>query len=105
AAGVVDDGVLTALSPERVAGVLRGKAAGAIVLDELTRHLDLDAFVVFSSFAGMVGSAGQGLYAAANTVCDAVVARRRALGLAAVSLGWGPWAGEGMAGVDGIESR
>ena len=105
AAGVVDDGVLAGLSPERVAGVLSGKAAGAIVLDELTRDLDLDAFVVFSSFAGMVGSAGQGLYAAANAVCDAVVARRRTLGLAAVSMGWGPWAGEGMAGGDGIESR
>ena len=105
AAGVVDDGVLAGLTPERVAGVLSGKAAGAIVLDELTRDHDLDAFVVFSSFAGMVGSAGQGLYAAANAVCDAVVARRRELGLAAVSMGWGPWAGEGMAGVEGIESR
>jgi acyl carrier protein len=105
AAGAVDDGVLTGLAPERVAGVIGAKAAGALLLDELTRDRDLAAFVVFSSFAGMVGSAGQGLYAAANAVTDAVVARRRAQGLAAVAVGWGPWAGAGMAGKDGIGAR
>ena len=105
AAGAADDGVLDGLTPERAAGLVSGKAAGAVVLDELTRHLDLDAFVVFSSFAGMVGSAGQGLYAAANAVCDAVIARRRALGLAGVAIGWGSWAGAGMAGSADIESR
>nr|AZF85946.1 type I polyketide synthase [Catenulispora sp.] len=105
AAGVVDDGVLAGLDPSRVAGVVGAKAAGAVVLDEATRDLDLQAFIVFSSFAGMVGSAGQGLYAAANAVGDAVIARRRAAGLAGISLGWGPWAGAGMADAEGIESR
>src|SRR5207245_1487113 len=59
AAGVVDDGVLAGLDPSRVSGVVGAKAAGAVVLDETTRDLDLQAFIVFSSFAGMVGSAGQ----------------------------------------------
>ncbi|MCP2256097.1 Acyl transferase domain-containing protein [Prauserella aidingensis] len=90
AAGTLDDGVLSTLTPERVDTVWGAKAAGAAHLDELAG--DLDAFVVFSSAAGLFGNAGQANYAAANAAADAVVARRRAEGKPALSLAWGLWA-------------
>ncbi|MBE8517268.1 SDR family NAD(P)-dependent oxidoreductase [Amycolatopsis sp. H6(2020)] len=95
AAGVLDDGVVDTLTGARFAEVLRAKVTGARILDELTG--DLDAFVLFSSLAGVVGAAGQANYAAANAELDALAQRRRASGRAAVSIAWGPWAGEGMA--------
>ncbi|WP_051791385.1 type I polyketide synthase [Amycolatopsis jejuensis] len=96
-AGVLDDGVLDALTPDRFDPVFRAKVTSALVLDELTRDLGLEAFVLFSSIAGAVGSPGQGNYAAANAVLDAIAQRRRADGLAATSIAWAAWAGDGMA--------
>ncbi|MEE3920968.1 KR domain-containing protein [Micromonospora sp. BRA006-A] len=77
--------------------VLRAKVGGAVVLDELTAGLDLDAFVVFSSIAGVWGSAGQVGYAAANAFVDGLVVSRRGRGLVGTSVAWGPWAEAGMA--------
>ncbi|MBT2387218.1 type I polyketide synthase [Streptomyces sp. ISL-11] len=96
-AGVLDDGVIDALTPARLAGVLAPKADAAVHLDELTRDLGLSAFVVFSSMAGTVGGAGQGNYAAANAFLDALVQRRRAQGLPGTSVAWGAWADGGLA--------
>ncbi|MGO1056331.1 type I polyketide synthase [Crossiella sp. CA198] len=96
-AGLLDDGVLGSLDTERFDRVLRAKVLGALYLDELTRDRELTAFVTFSSIAGVLGSPGQGNYAAANAALDALAARRHADGLPATTVAWGPWAGGGMA--------
>nr|AXL05514.1 polyketide synthase [uncultured bacterium] len=90
-AGVLDDGVIEALTPARLATVFAPKVDAVRHLDELTRDMDLQAFVVFSSASGVFGSAGQGNYAAANACLDAAMARRRAAGLPGTSLAWGLW--------------
>ncbi|MFF0416262.1 type I polyketide synthase [Kitasatospora sp. NPDC004745] len=95
AAGVLDDGMLDALTPERMAASLRAKLTGARHLEEATAGLELSAFVVFTSLMGVVGNAGQGNYAAANAALDALVARRRAAGLPGTSIAWGAWGGAG----------
>ncbi|MGV0693719.1 SDR family NAD(P)-dependent oxidoreductase [Mycobacterium paraintracellulare] len=91
AAGVIDDAMVASLTPARIDAVLRAKVDGAWHLHELTKELDLAAFVVFSSMAGIVGAPGQGNYAAANSFLDALAAHRHARGLPGLSVAWGMW--------------
>ncbi len=100
-AGALDDGVITALTRERLDTVLAPKVDAALHLHDLTRHLDLAAFVLFSSAAGTLGSSGQGSYVAANAFLDALAHRRRAQGLPGISLAWGLWAQGAGVGLTG----
>jgi acyl transferase domain-containing protein len=97
AAGVIDDGLLLQQDWARFTRVMAPKVAGAWNLHTLTLGRPLDFFVMFSSMSGVVGSIGQGSYAAANAFLDGLAAHRRAQGLSGLSIDWGPWADVGMA--------
>ncbi|MGA5417871.1 type I polyketide synthase [Streptomyces pseudogriseolus] len=108
AAGVSDATPIDEVDDAHLADVWSAKALGALHLDELTRGWALEAFVVFSSIAGVWGSGRQAVYSAANACADAVVQARRGRGEAGLSVAWGPWSGGGMvtdAGAVELERR
>ncbi|MFF1908470.1 SDR family NAD(P)-dependent oxidoreductase [Kitasatospora sp. NPDC058218] len=97
-AALLDDALLDTVTVDQMQRVLRIKAAGALVLHELTKDLDLSAFVLFSSFAGICGLAGHANYAPGNAYLDALAHQRRADGLPATAIAWGHWDGAVVAG-------
>ena len=101
AAGVLRNDDVREVSGEAIREVCRPKIAGASILHELTRDLPLDLFVMFSSGASIWGSRGLVHYGAANQFLDALAHARRAAGLPATSINWGPWGEAGMADADG----
>ena len=105
AAGVIASAPLASMDVEALRAIVRPKASGAWILHELTREMPLDFFVLFSSAAAVWGSAGIAPYAAANHFLDGLAHHRRALGLPALSVNWGPWQGDGMASEEGRRLR
>ncbi|KAI1368685.1 hypothetical protein F5Y08DRAFT_294492 [Xylaria arbuscula] len=97
AAGVTDSGVLSTLTPEKCATTFAPKVDGLWNMHQLTKEMDLDLFMMFSSISGVLGLPGLANYAAANSFIDALAYVRRAQGLPATSVAYGMWAGEGMA--------
>ena len=97
AAGILDDGLLQQQTPERFRAVMAPKVLGALHLHALTREAPLDFFVMYAAGAGLLGSPGQGNYAAANTFLDALAHHRRAQGLPGLSIDWGAFAEFGLA--------
>ncbi|MGB7412681.1 MAG: type I polyketide synthase [Thermosynechococcaceae cyanobacterium] len=97
AAGILDDGTLPTLNWERFESVLKAKVNGAFTLHQLTADRDLDFFILFSSAASLLGSAGQANYSAANAALDTLAQARQSMGLPALSINWGPWDQLGLA--------
>ncbi|KUI44755.1 polyketide synthase [Mycobacterium sp. GA-1199] len=104
-AGVLDDALLSQQGIDRFRTTLRPKAFGACHLDRLTQADDLDFFIVSSSVSSIFGSPGQANYATANALLDGLVARRRAAGLPATAVNFGPWADGGMASSEAVRAN
>lgn len=105
AAGVLSDGMLAREQATRFEDVLRPKVRGAWNLHELTKDRELDFFILYSSAAALLGSPGQGSYAAANTFLDALASMRQGLGLPALSVSWGAFAEVGLAAAEDRGTR
>ncbi|MDJ1172322.1 SDR family NAD(P)-dependent oxidoreductase [Roseofilum sp. BLCC_M154] len=105
AAGVLDDGTIQQMNWERFGQVMSPKVIGTWNLHQLTQNLPLDFFVCFSSMVSLIGSPGQGNYAAANAFMDALVGYRRSIGLSGLAINWGAWASEGMAARLAVEHQ
>ena len=105
AAGIVEDAMVPGQTRAGLAAVMAAKVAGAWNLHRATAPLELDFFVLYSSMAGVLGSAGQANYAAANAFLDALAAHRRAQGRRALAIQWGPWSEGGMAAALGERGR
>jgi myxalamid-type polyketide synthase MxaD len=104
-AAVLDDGILLQLTPPRFAKVMASKSVGAWNLHLATADQPLDWFVMFSSAASLLGSPGQGNYAAANAFLDALAHYRHSRGQPALSVNWGPWSEVGFASAEGYLQR
>ena len=104
-AGVLDDGMILQQTREHLRVVLAPKLGGALNLQHALADSSLDFFVAFSSVAALTGSMGQSTYAAANAALDALMAGRRSMGQAGLSLQWGPWAEAGMAAAQAERDR
>ena len=104
-AGSLDDGAFVRLDRARLARVYRAKVEGALLLDELTAGLPLDAFVLFGSTAGVFGNPGQANHAGANAALDALAWSRRDRGLPALAIDWGAWGGAGAIAREGVADR
>ena len=104
-AGVLDDGILARMTWRQFTRVTAPKIKGAFLLHRHTRHMTLDLFLVQSSLLSLTGSPGQANYTAANAFLDGLVAHRRALGLPAMAINWGPWDGDGMARQSGARGE
>ena len=102
-ASALDDGVLSKQTWDSFKNVLGPKVAGAWNLHTCTESLGLDYFVLYSSYASIMGSAGAANYAAANSFMDALAHYRRSRGLSAVAINWGIWSGEGHGAIPGLE--
>jgi NADPH:quinone reductase-like Zn-dependent oxidoreductase/thioesterase domain-containing protein/NAD(P)-dependent dehydrogenase (short-subunit alcohol dehydrogenase family)/acyl carrier protein len=104
AAGVLADGIMTEMTLDQLDRAMAPKVQGAWNLHVATREAPLDFFVLFSSVASVLGSPGQANYAAGNSFLDALAHARRAQGLPATAINWGPWAGSGMAAEGGRDA-
>jgi len=103
AAGVLNDGLLQGQTWEKFEQVMAPKVSGAWNLHQLTKDLDLDFLVLFSSVASLIGSPGQSNYSVANAGLDAIARYRRSLDLPAISINWGAWGDSGMAVEQGFK--
>lgn len=104
AAGVLKDGPLSQQTWPQFQEVLAPKVLGAWHLHQLTLDLELDFFVMFSSAASLLGSAGQANYAAANAFLDALAHTRQTMNLPGLSINWGPWR-QGLANQSKVRHR
>ncbi|MEU6595543.1 beta-ketoacyl reductase, partial [Streptomyces sp. NPDC046881] len=104
-AGTAEAGMLAETSVGEFVATVAGKALGAVHLHELLADQELDAFVLFSSVSGVWGGGGQAAYSAANAFLDGLAQHRRARGLPATAIAWGPWGEGGMVADAGDEER